>query len=324
MSRERPRCAAIVGAGSLDGKALFDRLKALGLKKEEILCFGPKLGSWEVALSEGNEEAEVYLPLEEGLLAPAGFIFLLSGDTEARGAVQRWAGRRGWLLDLAAPPGEAAGWADPFLPKKRAPGNGFRASVPAPEAYYLAQVLRALPAAGLEKADCHVFLPASTLGEPGIQELYQQSVGVLSFKTIPTEVFGRQVAFNLVPVPDQDAAIEFARQVAALSGREVEVSSIVLRAPVFHSVALSAVFTVGRAASALEALRRYVDSQDVFRLAGEEAWPTPLEVAGEERPILGLRMLSPRHLWAWLLFDNVKAGKALFAARLYQSAAETR
>ena len=52
---------------------------------------------------------------------------------------------------------------------------------------------------GLREATVVVFQPASAAGAGGVEELYQQSVSLLNFHDLPRAVFGRQIAFNLVP-----------------------------------------------------------------------------------------------------------------------------
>ena len=52
---------------------------------------------------------------------------------------------------------------------------------------------------GLARVSAHVLRPASDFGEPGLDELREQTVHLLRFEPTPTAVFGRQLAFNVLP-----------------------------------------------------------------------------------------------------------------------------
>ena len=55
------------------------------------------------------------------------------------------------------------------------------------------------------RALAHIFEPASERGSTGVQELQQQTVGLLSFKGQPKEIFDAQLAFNLLAKYGDDA-----------------------------------------------------------------------------------------------------------------------
>jgi aspartate-semialdehyde dehydrogenase len=54
-------------------------------------------------------------------------------------------------------------------------------------------------AIGLTRVSAHVLRPASDFGEAGLEELREQTVHLLRFEPMPTAVFGRQLAFNVLP-----------------------------------------------------------------------------------------------------------------------------
>jgi hypothetical protein len=316
MRADRKGVAAIVGAGSLDGRDLVGRLKEMGLEGENILSFGPMLGPWELALSE--ESAEILLPLERELLQRAEILFMITSDEKARESLNVWAREMDTLVvDMHPPAGTVAHWLDPYDETAVALGRWGHVTLPEPECLFMAHILKAFPKGCVEGLDCHLFLPASALGEEGIQELFKQSVNLLNFKPIPTEVFGRQLAFDLLPEPEHSGMGDFSRQTLALAGRDVEVSLAVLRAPVYHSAVLSAMIRVQGADSVGPSLRKNLEKGALFKLAQDDRWPSPSQIPAEKKPILGLKALSESLVWVWLTYDNVKAGKAALAAKLY-------
>jgi aspartate-semialdehyde dehydrogenase len=319
MKPDRQGTVGIVGAGSLEGRELSERLKGHGLEGEQVLTFGPTLGPWEIQLEES--EGEVLLPLERELVERAEVLFLISSDEKARETVAGWARELDILLVDMSPPAETrADWPDPFLETGLRLGRWGHVTLPEPEALYLARLLKALPRAGVERADCHLFRPASTLGEAGLHELYRQSADLLNFKPFPTEVFGRQVAFDLVAQPGLSGAGSFSDQARSLAGRDVEVTLAVVGAPVYHCAVLSVLVRAAGADRILKELAGRVGDDEMFKVVGQDAaWPSPSDAGKEEKPLLALKALSSDVLWLWMVYDNVKAGKAFQAARLYET-----
>ncbi len=77
--------------------------------------------------------------------------------------------------------------------------------------------------------------PASDLGKDALDELFQQSIAIVSFRSVPKDHLGAQSAFNLYAPADTDAFDDrVARDVSALLGRDVPVSVLSARAGVFH------------------------------------------------------------------------------------------
>ena len=59
-------------------------------------------------------------------------------------------------------------------------------------------LLRARKAGAIRSAIATVFEPASEQGQKGMDELHQQTVNLLSFQSLPKDLFDAQVAFNMV------------------------------------------------------------------------------------------------------------------------------
>ena len=51
----------------------------------------------------------------------------------------------------------------------------------------------------------HVFEPASERGKRGIEELQQQTIAVLNFQKLKTDVFDTQAAFNMLAAYGEEA-----------------------------------------------------------------------------------------------------------------------
>jgi aspartate-semialdehyde dehydrogenase len=194
----------------------------------------------------------------------------------------------------------------------------------------VAQILSTLLApvrkgCGLQTATAVVFQPASECGEEGIEELYQQTVGLLNFRDIPRNVFGRQLAFNLIPASlyQQESAPcgagtpDLESEVLKVTGGDYALSIEVVLAPVFHCHAVMAHLTLPRGAGRGDLLACFERSEGVrIGEAGEGA--TPAERAGEAGTILaGIRPAAAgAAFWVWAVTDNLKSGTALNAVRI--------
>ncbi len=310
------KSVAVIGAGTLEAKELYKKLVESGVPKSSLLTFGNRVGPWQISLQD--ETADVFIPLEKNYLDQAGVVFVCDLEIDSRETVMEWVRESGAvLLDLSVDADRDSGWADPLLPVAELRNYGLEYVMPEPEALYLARLLRAIPSGSASAADCHLFVPASHKGEAGIQELYNQSVNLMNFKEIPTEVFGRQVAFNLVPAQDGGEGAVFARQVSGLSGLDLRITRVAVLTPVFHSMTLSAMIQVNDALEAEQALRQESDSSGVFHVVGDEAWPAPSEAVALEKPVIGMRALSETLLWLWLTYDNIRSGKVGLATRVF-------
>ena len=71
--------------------------------------------------------------------------------------------------------------------------------IASPASIALTLILNRLhPRHPIARVVAHVFEPASERGKPGLDELQQQTVNLLSFKGQPKTIFDAQLAFNLL------------------------------------------------------------------------------------------------------------------------------
>jgi aspartate-semialdehyde dehydrogenase len=183
---------------------------------------------------------------------------------------------------------------------------------------------------GLRSCAAVVLLPVSDCGEEGIGELYQQTVALLNFQDPPTNVFGRQVAFNLLPsalnaqgeMPGGASALRVGQEVGAILGPSVEVAVEMILAPVFHCHAVAAHVVLRQAADTDRLLECLAGSEDIV-LAPPSGPATPVERAGEKAiMVAGVRASGPGSFWFWAVADNLAAGAVLNAVRIAEALVE--
>jgi aspartate-semialdehyde dehydrogenase len=317
---------AIVGASSLRGKELKQVLEERSFAADDIrLIDDEAVGT----LTDAGGEAAFIHALDEDSFAGVRFAFLAG---EPGVAARAWplahqAGctvidMSGALADVPA----AAPWI-PSLDAVLPPPGGASGRVfasPGVGAILACTVAAALGAFNSMRLALTFFQPVSERGQPGIDELESQTVSLLSFQPVSQEVYGAQVAFNLLPRYGEASGQllgavrrRLAREVERyLAGRVPLPALQLIQAPVFYSLVFSgyAEFTVAPPAADLQkALERAG-----FRFSDSSEPPlSNLSVADQDQ--IGLEPpepdpLQPRGYWLWGGADNVRMAAANAAA----------
>jgi aspartate-semialdehyde dehydrogenase len=165
-----------------------------------------------------------------------------------------------------------------------------------------------------------ILQPAADFGQEGLDELFRQSVNLLNFAPPQSQVFDRQLAFNLIPAEAVQGgaglASRLAAQAATLLGRpDLPCRLFLAVAPVFHAHTL--ILHVEFAERPSEAaLRELLRSSGEVRVAAQPL--TAVEVANERLPNVGLvRPEAGGHAaWLWAVADRVSEAGAEQAVRL--------
>jgi len=205
---------------------------------------------------------------------------------------------------------------------------------PHPVAHNLASVTAVARAvAPVAHVEALALRPASEMGAAGVDELYQQTVALLSFSSVPQETFGRQIAFNVLPssgvgparaeAADERDAGETARLLSMQPGQVSVTSAFV---PLFYGHALSVALAFERPPEIAE-LREAIVASRLLRLVEDPAAASPVDLASEEAiSVSDLRPdpHRPGRVVLWTFCDNLKAGAALNAVRLAERVLDLR
>ena len=174
--------------------------------------------------------------------------------------------------------------------------------------------------------------PASERGRGGMDELHDQTVKLLSFQQLPMQVFGTQVAFNLVPGYGEgteptlasiaERVLEHYRLIA--NGRAPLPALMVVQAPVFHAHTFSIYVELGSAAT-LDEFEAAIAGEHVEITRSEPSEPSNLNVAGQQNVQVPAR--RDRRLqagfWVWAAADNLRITASL-AVECAEDMAATR
>lgn len=202
-----------------------------------------------------------------------------------------------------------------------------------PAAIALALFLRRLHSTDpIRRSIVHIFAPASEHGVAGVEELQQQTVGLLSFKTQPRAVFDTQLGFNLLarygeeaPVSLEETELRIERHLASLldlpgEGAGVPMPSLrLVQAPVFHGYSFS-VWVEFETNPGIGELESSLALESIDVRSGDLEPPTNVGQAGQSGISVGAIVPDrnePEACWFWVVTDNVRlaAENALAVAR---------
>ena len=282
-ARER---IAVLGATSPAGGYLRAALADRGVPGARVELYGH--GREVAVISEYDGEARLVQPVDD--LDAAGFaaLFVCEEGHDAQ-ALSAAAGSGSLVVDLS--------------------GTIAAPAVPIPHALTL--MLEPLLSAihrtfSLTRAGLFVLRPASDFGAPGLEELREQTVHLLRFESTPTEVFGRQLAFSVIPehlFPAGDRGLseriaEECRTLLAASELDLTVSLALVPSFLGHAVAMHATVVSGDARAVAEAL----GTAKGITVATDPEVGSTLD-APEEAGLLVARVddAGPGHVRLWVL-----------------------
>ena len=271
-------------------------------------------------LTEQGGEPTVLIPLE-GQNLEFVQVILLAGPVDS---VEKLRGLapRAHLIDLT--------YAAEDLPdaRLRAPMVESASYHPPPDAVHvvanaaaisIALVLSRLHAAHhVHRALAHIFEPASERDAPGLDELQQQTVGLLSFKGQPKEIFDAQLAFNILsrygddaPAALEDAELRIEHHLATLlatSGAAPIPSLRLIQAPVFHGYTMS-LWVEFEESPGVSAIEEALEGEPIDLRAGGAEPPNVVGMAGQNGLAIGSIAIDRNNAqaaWLWIVTDNLR------------------
>lgn len=321
---------ALVGGGTLLAREIRELLGKQKPAPRVQLVSAAADGS--TILAAEDDEAVVMVPLSAESFDGAKAAFLAATPSTSRRVAKVSPKDGPVLIDLTGALEEQPGArlrapsAEPSLgPSVRPAGSAAplnRAQVIAhPAAIALTMLLvRLSKVAPLRRSVIHIFEPASERGQQGLDELQQQTVAVLSFKKLKTDVFDAQLGFNLLarygeealePLENIEQRVE--RHLASLLAGwpGIPMPSIrVIQAPVFHGHSFSVWVEFENnpdTGGLAEKLGRELARQDIDVRPDDP--PTNAGIAGHSGISVGAISADPnnsRACWLWMVADNLR------------------
>ena len=191
-----------------------------------------------------------------------------------------------------------------------------------PAAIAIALFLRRLHANdAIRRSVVQIFAPASEHGAPGVEELQQQTVSMLSFKPMPRTIFDSQLTFNMLasygseaPNTLEESELRIERHLASLlalpgDGEAAPMPSLrLIQAPVFHGYSFSA-WVEFEGSPEMEALENWLSTNGIEVRGRDYEPPTNVGQAGQSGISVGAITPDRNHpdaVWFWFVADNLR------------------
>jgi len=317
---------AIVGAATLKGRELKEVLDEMNfpIADVKLLDDDESLGQ----LDQVGDEATFIQPADPEHFRNVDFAFFTSDAAFTR---RHWksalqAGSTVLDLSYALENQPNVSVRSPWIEKELERGTGQQ---PAPEDLTTTAVVLAHPAATvlalllfrmrsagtIRTAAATVFEPVSEQGKRGMDELHQQTVNLLSFTSLPKEVFDEQVAFNMLGRFGENSSLSLldiekriATHFETIAGGRIPLPSLMLvQAPTFHGHTFSIYIEFERSVDAA-ALGKALTGEHVTVIGPGEDGPSNVTAAGQGTVLVSFRndARNANGFWIWAAADNLK------------------
>jgi aspartate-semialdehyde dehydrogenase len=330
---------AIVGAGTLKGKEVAEMLNERNFPAVDLrlLDDDESIGQLEATGDEINfiqsVRAEQFTNID--------FTFFTADAGTTRESWKRARDAGSAIVDLSGALEEEPGATVRSLWVERERGQVWQPELqPAPcvvahpaSVALALLLLRARKAGAIRNAIVTVFEPASEQGQKGMDELHQQTVNLLSFQSLPKDVFDAQVAFNMVARYGSSSKLSLdslearvRRHYQKLAGADApRLALMALQPPVFHGHALSIFLEMEQPVDQQKLSQAL--SGDHVTLAGSEddSQPSNVNSAGQANIMISLKAepSRPNGIWLWAAADNLRVA-AITAVECAESMIATR
>jgi aspartate-semialdehyde dehydrogenase len=312
---------AIVGAGTLKGKEVAELLDARNFPAADVklLDDDESLGQLETV----HDEVTFIQKVRADEFRNIDVTFFASDPECTR---KTWKIARDFgsaLVDLSFAledePGAAvrSPWIERQLgqaqPRELQPGP---AVIAHPAAVVLALLaLRLQKTFQLKSIVATVFEPASEHGQKGMDELHEQTVKLLSFQEMPKNVFGTQVAFNMVSRYGEQSLPALStigdrvlKHYVRIAGPGLlQPSLLTIQAPIFHGHAFAINVEVDGTAD-VEQIARALAGEHVNVTHSADDAPTNVNAAGQADIQVSVlpEANQPNRFWLWAATDNLR------------------
>src|SRR5271165_6835387 len=201
---------AIVGGESLLGKEVRELMEASDLRAGVTLIASDETEGASV-ISIRREEPEVINPLLVSDVKSAKVAVLAGTQESSRKAYEeiRKAVPGIAIVDLsgALEDQPEARLGAPMVESRGVEGASSLRVIAHPAAIAVGLFLTQLQKiTKIRRSVIHIFEPVSERGQAGIDQLQKQTVGLLSFKPLPKELYDAQISFNMLPQYGSESA----------------------------------------------------------------------------------------------------------------------
>jgi len=173
------------------------------------------------------------------------------------------------------------------------------------------------------------FQSVSGTGKNAIDELAGQTVALLNFQDIKTNVYPHQIAFNCLPHIDSFLENGYTREEMKmvletrkiLEDESIRVTATAVRVPVFrcHSESVNIETEKSISANEVRAILSSAPGVLVYDDPKKDLYPLAIDIAGKDEVYVGRIREDesvPNGINLWLVSDNIRKGAALNAVQI--------
>jgi len=182
--------------------------------------------------------------------------------------------------------------------------------------------------AGLRRVVVSTYQGVATAGQRAVNALSHETMDLLNGRGTTRRRFARRIAFNCVPqVGDLEPGgstthelqvVEELRKILQEPGLAVQITAV--RVPVFFGLGLSVLVETEQPLPPDDATHVLRESPGLLvHEDADDAYPTPVEVAGEDPTHVGRIRADPtaeNGLALWIALDSIRKGAALNAVQV--------
>ncbi|HAU67517.1 MAG: aspartate-semialdehyde dehydrogenase [Arenicella sp.] len=179
-------------------------------------------------------------------------------------------------------------------------------------------------AVGIERINVATYQAVSGSGKVAMEELAKQTASLLNGKPIVSEVYPKQIAFNVIPQIDVFEDNGYTREEMKMiwetqkimGDKSIQVNPTAVRVPVFYGHSEACHIETREKITADQALKllRKAPGVKVLDKRKEGGYPTPVtDASGKDAVFVGRvreDVSHPRGLNLWVVSDNVRKGAA--------------
>ncbi len=184
-------------------------------------------------------------------------------------------------------------------------------------------------AAKIKRIVVTTFQSVSGTGKKAMDELAQQTVALLNFRDVETNVYPHQIAFNCLPHIDSFLDNGYTKEEMKMANEtkkimeddSVRVTATTVRVPVFRCHSESVNIETGKKISANEvrAILSAAPGVIVYDDPKKNLYPLAIDVAGKDETYVGRIREDetiPNGINMWIVSDNLRKGAALNAVQI--------
>lgn len=175
---------------------------------------------------------------------------------------------------------------------------------------------------GIERINVSTYQSVSGAGQKALDELAKQTASLMNGRPLESDVFSKQIAFNVIPQIDQFEENGYTREEMKmvwetqkiLGDPNIVVNPTAVRVPVFYGHALAIHLETRMPYDLAEVKRLLAAANGVELMEDETDYPTPVtDASGNDSVYVGRvrqDISHPNGLNLWVVADNVRKGAA--------------